>query len=518
MNSLSSFLYRFVRYIKCLFGKKPEFEQTNEFLRAFHVLNDTNKSVFITGKAGTGKSAFLRYFMKNTRKRYVIIAPTGVAAQNVEGRTIHSFFHFGRNVNPETLNENRILTEKLLKIDMVIIDEISMVRPDLMECVERSLRLNKHCEQPFGGLQMVFVGDLYQLPPVIKDEEESNIIRMYGGIFFFHAPVFQKGFYFEKIELTKVFRQDKKQSVFKDILNRIRIGDFLSEDLKILNERHESLVGEDNASMIITAYNDDAENTNKQKLAGLNGEPSVFKCIYDGDYKEMVNNQPEELPSPKEIELKYGAHIMMINNDSGHRWVNGSLGIVKDISQDIISVKLDNGKTLPVERYRWENKDSDGNITGTYTQFPMQLAYAITIHKSQGKTFNSLCINTGRGTWLPGHIYVALSRCRSLDKITLLSPILGSDIITDPTVEAFLRDGTIIRKCQPEYSIREKIEIASRENKRIKIVYTNLEGETKEHIVGNLSLLNTNKFKGRYPEDNHPRNFLFDSVRSVSII
>lgn len=240
----------------------------------------------------------LRYFVKHTRKKFAIIAPTGVAAQNVDGRTIHSFFHFAKNVKYENVRQNRFLVDKLRDIDMIIIDEVSMVRPDIMDCIDVSLRINRFSEDAFGGVQMVFVGDLYQLPPVIVEDEKPDIIRRYGGEYFFYAPVFQKGYDYERIELTRVFRQDKKQSLFKDILNRIRTNTVFREDLKVINNRHERNVGSDDKSIIITAKRDDADNKNAEKLAMLNGELFTFQCEYDGDYSALVSNQSEDLPAP----------------------------------------------------------------------------------------------------------------------------------------------------------------------------------------------------------------------------
>lgn len=506
-------------YLKSLFKREQEFKMTSEFRNVLDILENTNNSVLITGKAGTGKSALLRHFAKETGKKCVIIAPTGVAAQNVDGRTIHSFFHFAPSIKAEGVREERNLVDKLLDIDMIIIDEISMVRADLMECVELSLRMNKHSEEPFGGVQMVFVGDLYQLPPVVTDNDVLEIRRRYGGKYFFHAPVFEKDFQFRCIELTKVFRQDKRQDLFKDILNRIRIGEYLPEDISAINERHERLVGSDCESIIITTTNNDADNRNAEKLENLDGNLYTFACEYDGDYRSLVESESNDLPAPVEIKLKKKARIIMLNNDSGRRWVNGSLGVVSKIDEEHIWVKLENGETYLVEQGKWENTDAAGNITGYYKQYPMQLAYAITIHKSQGKTFDSICINVGNGTWEPGQLYVALSRCKSLEGMTLLTAIAGSDVIVDPVVTKYLKDGEIIRENQPEYSIIEILDDAIRNHRRICVTYKNSKNEISKKNIGGLSYEDDPVlFKGFYDGETHPRNFRKDRIIDIMII
>ena len=520
VNKLYYKTKRIFEYVKSLFGYKQTIEITSEFYKVLDILNNSHDSLLLTGKAGTGKSSLLRYFMKHTGKKFAIIAPTGVAAQNVDGRTIHSFFHFARNVNPENVSENRFLVDKFLDIDMIIIDEISMVRPDIMECIDKSLRINRYREDAFGGVQMVFVGDLYQLPPVIVDEERPDIIGRYGGKYFFHAPVFQNGYDFKRIELTRVFRQDKKQSLFKDILNRIRTNTTLPEDLKVINNRHERIIGNNDKSIIITATRNDAANKNKEKLSTLNGELFSFRCEYDGDYSALVINESEDLPAPILLEVKQKAHIMMITNDAGNRWVNGSLGIIDKIDEGSIWVRFENGKRVLVERTTWENKNPNGETTGFYKQFPMQLAYAITIHKSQGKTFDSICINICNGAWDHGQVYVALSRCKTLEGITLLSPITNEDIIVDPVITTFLNDGNISIETQLQYSIKETLDAAISEHKRVKMKYTNADNITTDKIVGRLSYVDSEKnlFKGFYDNENHPRNFRVDNIIDITIL
>ena len=517
---LTYIIKRIVWYVKRLFGHKSKFEITSEFQEALDILENTHDSVLITGKAGTGKSTLLRYFMKQTGKKYAIIAPTGVAAQNVDGRTIHSFFHFAPNITAESVWENRNIVEKLLEIDMIIIDEISMVRADLMECIERSLRMNKHCEEPYGGIQMVFVGDLYQLPPVVTDDIYPDIVRRYGGKYFFHAPVFERNFQFRHIELTKVFRQSKHQDLFKDILNRVRVGEYLPEDINILNKRHINIVGSDDVSIIITTKKDDANNRNAEKLEKLDGNLYTYKCEYDGDYTPLVKNDSNDLPAPTEIKLKKKAHVIMLSNDAGKRWVNGSIGVVEKIDEEHIWVKLENGNTHLVEQEKWENKDAVGNVTGYYKQYPLQLSYAITIHKSQGKTFNSICINVGNGTWEHGQLYVALSRCKTLEGITLFRAVAGSDIIVDPVVTKYLQDGEIIRENQPEFSIYEILDLAINNHHRICMTYKNLNNEVSKKYLGGLSSVENDPtiFKGFYDNENHPRNFRKDRIIDIMIL
>ena len=257
-----------------------------------------------------------------------------------------------------------------------------------------------------------------------------------------------------------------------------------------------------------------------EKLAAVNKPLYSFQCQYDGDYKKLVENDSEDLPAPRLLEVKNTAHIMMINNDAGNRWVNGSLGIIEKIDEDSIWVKFENGNHCLVERERWENKDPDGNVAGWYKQFPMQLAYAITIHKSQGKTFESICINIGNGAWAHGQVYVALSRCKSLDGITIFRPIMNSDIIVDPVVTIFLNDGTITIENQPQYSIREILDIAVSKRKRIRMRYTNTDNETAYRTVVRLSYIENDNsmFRGFYTNETHPRNFKFEKVSDIIIL
>ena len=257
-----------------------------------------------------------------------------------------------------------------------------------------------------------------------------------------------------------------------------------------------------------------------EKLAAVNKPLYSFLCQYDGDYKKLVENDSEDLPAPRLLEVKNTAHIMMINNDAGNRWVNGSLGIIEKIDEDSIWVKFENGNHCLVERERWENKDPDGNVVGWYEQFPMQLAYAITIHKSQGKTFDSICINICNGAWAHGQVYVALSRCKSLDGITIFRPIMNSDVIVDPVVTIFLNDGTITIENQPQYSIREILDIAVSKRKRIRMRYTNADNETAYRTVVRLSYIENDNsmFRGFYTNETHPRNFKFEKVSDIIIL
>lgn len=243
-------------------------------------------------------------------------------------------------------------------------------------------------------------------------------------------------------------------------------------------------------------------------------------CEYDGDYTPLVNNESNDLPAPIEIKLKKKAHVIMLNNDAGKRWVNGSLGVVDKIDEEHIWVKLENGDTHLVEQEKWENIDAVGNVTGYYKQYPLQLAYAITIHKSQGKTFNSICINVGSGTWEHGQLYVALSRCKSLEGITLFRAVAGSDIIVDPVIIKYLQDGEIIRENQPEFSINEILDLAINNHQRICMTYKNLNNEVSRKYLGGLSSVEKDPalFKGFYDNENHPRYFRIDRIIDIMIL
>ncbi|WP_346863881.1 DEAD/DEAH box helicase [uncultured Draconibacterium sp.] len=435
---------------------KPQFVLTDEFKEIINILKNTNDSVFITGKAGTGKSSLLNHFIKKTNKNYVVLAPTGIAALNVSGQTIHSFFRFPpKLITAESIQPDYVRAELFRKLEMVIIDEISMVRSDLMNGIDIALRKNRNrMNEPFGGVQMVLIGDLFQLPPVLTSTDRNTILSKYSGQYFFDAPVFEQFSYHFK-QLTKIFRQSEAEEEFKKLLNNVRRNKVQFEDMALLNSRHKDNAGELANSIFLTTRRNIARNINKEKLESLVGQEFVFKGDLYGKYVKLRDKSEEDLenklPAPYMLKLKKNAQIMMLKNDPGKRWVNGSIGNIERIDSQKIVVNI-NGRKHNVEKESWNEVEyvlnnetgefEEKNIAG-FTQYPMQLSYAMTIHKSQGKTFDKITVDVGTGAFAHGQVYVALSRCKSLSGIILNNPIGDNDIIVDPRVVKFYDRKTI---------------------------------------------------------------------------
>lgn len=410
---------------------------TPEFEEIINELENTNKNVFISGLAGTGKSTLLKYFCENTDKNHVILAPTGVAALNVQGMTLHSFFQlpfgFIHQEEVDILHKKKKIFESL---DTIIIDEISMVRADVMEAIDTSLRLNTgNKTEPFGGVQVIAFGDLFQLPPVARGEELEYLKEAYGGVYFFNAPAYGQG-NFRKYNLTKIFRQ--KDRHFIDLLAKIRTNTLQDPDLKELNTRVTDLDEHEEPVITLASTNKIVDSINEKELAKLPGMEFTFKASVNGSFN------PKDYPTQKVLSLKKGAQIMMIKNDTDHkkRWVNGSLGIITEITANKIRVKLDSG-SYDIEKASWEVFNYGVNVTtgtierevkGEFKQYPIKLAWAVTIHKSQGKTFDSVIVDLGFGAFAHGQTYVALSRCTSLEGLYLKKPIRQRDIILDKEV------------------------------------------------------------------------------------
>ena len=442
-------------------------EINKQFEMALKLMGKTDKSLFITGKAGTGKSTLLDHFCNNTEKKPVVLAPTGVAALNVKGQTIHRFFNFYIDVTPEKIRkkDTRPKDTKLYKkLRTIIIDEASMVRADLLDCIDTFLRMyGPSPSKPFGGVQMIFVGDLYQLPPVVTGQEKEIFTTHYKTPYFFSAHAL-KDLQLEIIELEKVYRQ--KDQKFVDLLNRIRNNSVEDSDIEMLNSRYQQgkTPNSDDFYISLTTTNKNADEINDEHLHTLKGKMHTSSAKITGNFGK------EYFPTTTDLQFKIGAQIMLLNNDQKKRWVNGSIGVIESVKEDkngeqYLNVRLHyNDKQVPVYAHTWEvfRFSFDGSAivsepVGTFTQYPFRLAWAVTIHKSQGKTFNRVVIDIGsRGTFVAGQMYVGLSRCTSFDGIVLKTPIKKHHIRTDYRIFDFLT-GYQYKKSADAVSTEDKI-------------------------------------------------------------
>ncbi len=427
-----------------------------ELQNALQIIQYTNRSLFLTGKAGTGKSTFLRYIAENTKKKHVVLAPTGIAAINAGGATLHSFFKLpfhpllpndtqynARNIRG-TMKYNQEKRKLLQELELIIIDEISMVRADIIDFIDKILRIYcRNMREPFGGKQILLVGDIFQLEPVVKDEERQLLQPFYPNSFFFSAHVFRE-IQLVSIELKKVYRQTDEH--FIHLLDKIRKSETTVSDLYTLNQRVGRDIDTSGMSITLSTRRDTVDYINQQKLEELPDETVMFEGVVTGEFPE------NSLPTPKELELKCGAQVLFIRNDKEHQWVNGTLGIIIgfDINEgrETIYVHTDDEEDVIVEREVWSNvkysfneqeKKIEEHEIGTYTQFPLRLAWAITVHKSQGLTFKHVKIDFTGGAFAGGQTYVALSRCTSLEGISLKEPLRRSDIFVRPEVVQFSR-------------------------------------------------------------------------------
>ncbi len=443
-------------------------ELNKEFQQVLDLMNQTTENLFITGRAGTGKSTLLNYFRSHTAKQVVVLAPTGVAALNVAGQTIHSFFGFKPDITLQKVKKlSPDKTKIYKKLEAVIIDEISMVRADLLDCVDKFLRLNgAKAQLPFGGCQMVFIGDVYQLPPVVSGAEGRALAATYTSPYFFASKVCEN-FSPRLIELEKVYRQKDRQ--FIDLLNAVRNNSATEADLQALNSRCQPDFEPppDKFFITITTTNDQAAQINRERLAKLAGKTFSWRGQVQGRFDQ------KSLPTEVDLNLKVGAQVMFLNNDSKGRWVNGSVGQIVNIKPDpdsggsAVLVKIFGGGLEKILPHTWDmfnfrfnerKKMLESEVVGSFTQYPLRLAWAITIHKSQGKTFDQVIIDIGRGTFAHGQMYVALSRCSSFAGLTLKKPIRKNHIFMDWRVVRFMTNYQY-RLAEQKLSLEDKIKL-----------------------------------------------------------
>ncbi|HEY1037079.1 MAG TPA: AAA family ATPase [Candidatus Paceibacterota bacterium] len=479
-------------------------KMSDEAKDIIQVLEDSKQNLFITGRAGTGKSTLLNHFMETTKKNVAVVAPTGIAALNVKGQTIHSFFKFKIGISEQDIHvtSNKELATLYKKLDLLVIDEVSMVRADLFDCIEKFLRLNGPTPgQAFGGVQIVAIGDLFQLPPIVSPHEQMIFASRYESPYFFDSKAYQKG-EFQIAELTQVYRQNDTE--FITILDKMRIGqvepnhiyklnsvcypDFqpgaakqqdqgygysdgsnsssfdgvdvfdgeggetvidLDEDISV----HKSKKGSKKAKFFspesrlihLVTTNAMADSINQKELEKVHGPTKTYKGALMGTFEQ------KNTPVPAVLVLKVGAQVMTVKNDVMGRWVNGDVGVVKKLGSASIHVQFESGKIEEVQAESWESVKYDydemhntisSEVVGKYVQLPVKLAWAVTIHKSQGKTFERAIIDFGRGTFAHGQAYVALSRVRSMEGITLLTPLSMRDVQVDERIINFLSSRT----------------------------------------------------------------------------
>ena len=398
----------------------------------------TRRNIFLTGRAGTGKTTLLKKVLRAAGDKAVVLAPTGLAAVNVGGQTIHSFFKFP----PRLLDRadiKKMRNARLVKtLDTMVIDEISMVRADMLQAIDEMLKLNRNSREPFGGVRMILSGDLHQLPPVVESQVEPILQDHFGGPWFFKAPAFHQA-QFRLAALKHVFRQTDPE--FVGVLNGLRNSRLSSDQVELLQGRvsGRSPAEASESHVVLTPNNAAAWRINQQRLEELPGNPYAFECTTDGQFDER------SYPTEAVLELKQGARVMLIKNDPQGRWVNGSIGTVEALSDKdaFVSIEGETHRIAPQawEKYRYEfdsdRKAVNRQVVGSFRQLPLRLAYAVTIHKSQGMTLDNVYIDFDNGMFAHGQAYVAFSRCRSLDGLELSRTLRPRDVIIDKTAFSF---------------------------------------------------------------------------------
>jgi hypothetical protein len=419
----------------------PDIDLSPDFRRALDLVEAGNHHVFVTGRAGTGKTTLLQYLRDNSNRTLAVVAPTGLAAINVGGQTIHSFFRIAPRL-VDTRDIRRRRDPGVLKaLELLIIDEVSMVRADVMDGIDHALRINRRRDEPFGGVKLAMFGDLWQLPPVVREPElKAYFEHTYGGPYFFQAKAWQ-GCYTASLELTRIYRQQDDPE-FVAVLQHIRDGTASADVLAALagRVRPRASLEDPDSYVVLTATNDAAFHENIRRLNALPGDEQTYSAAVTGKFDSA------SYPTEPELTLKVGAKVMFLKNDPDRRWINGSWGIVAALPDEGPTVEMDDGEAHEVRPVAWENieykyerakREIARDVIGTFRQLPLRLGWAITIHKSQGHTFDRVYIDLGRGAFSHGQTYVALSRCRSLAGVALAAPVRPKDVILDSAVGNF---------------------------------------------------------------------------------
>ena len=403
---------------------------------------DTQHFIYLTGAAGTGKTTLIERVKDECLLKKMVVAPTGVAALNIGGSTINSAFRIGFDTFPVIQESKDPRFKKLLKnLELLIIDEISMVRAPMLDAISETLQIHRNSSKPFGGIHVLACGDLFQLPPVVKENEESAIFERYGSVYFFSADNFQaieKPLFFE---LVSSFRQQDDKE-FYNLLNNVRLGKNLESSINMINKTCHNPEFDTESSLIITSRKYRAEQINDEMLSRIDGPVTAAKSKEQGELNE------NDLPAPRELRVKEDAKVMFIKNDPDGRWVNGTIGVVIDCSdknKKVIKVKVDK-EVFKVKREEWNkvryvydeyNDEMEEEVVSSFKQFPLKLGWAVTIHKAQGLTLDSCSVDLGDGAFATGQAYVALSRCKTLDSLNLYRELKVQDALVDPDIQDF---------------------------------------------------------------------------------
>ena len=403
---------------------------------------NTQHFIYLTGAAGTGKTTLIERVKDESLLKKMVVAPTGVAALNIGGSTINSAFRIGFDTFPVIQESKDPRFKKLLKnLELLIIDEISMVRAPMLDAISETLQIHRNSSKPFGGIHVLACGDLFQLPPVVKENEESAIFERYGSVYFFSADNFkaiEKPIFFE---LVSSFRQQDDKE-FYNLLNNVRLGKNLESSINMINKTCHNPEFDTESSLIITSRKYRAEQINDEMLSRIDGPTTAAKSKEQGELNE------NDLPAPRELRVKEDAKVMFIKNDPDGRWVNGTIGVVIDCSdknKKVIKVKVDK-EVFKVKREEWNkvryvydeyNDEMEEEVVSSFKQFPLKLGWAVTIHKAQGLTLDSCSVDLGEGAFATGQAYVALSRCKTLDSLNLYRELKVQDALVDPDIQDF---------------------------------------------------------------------------------